>query len=452
MEYKTHTSPQHLRRNTSEGKIAGVAAGIGDYFGIDPVVIRLVFVLLVFAGGFGALAYLIAWLVIPPRDESQPISPQLQRRLPGSRWNWRAIIGGVALTVGLIAFLGSAGAWWLPDIEAWPIILIVIGAGLLLLRRRDEGEGPPAVPPEQRPPPETPTVVASAVDSNEVTPTESGDDAEAASDSEAASDQSTEPPAAAPATDQTTHELGTDWPEAAPSSVEEPPGPRPVRKRLPIGWATLGIVVAGAALAGLLDTLDIVDVSAQVFLIGALIATGIGLVASAFAGRPLGLVFLTLGVASALGVATLIDNASLRSGAGDRTVRVASISELDDRYELSAGKLTLDLRELDLVGQEATLEADVGVGELVLIFSPDVNAEIAGSASIGEVELFGRSAGGVSVEQTARLPGFTRRVRPSDYPGGFVPPGGWPRLEASTGRLVVDAGVGIGKLEARLAS
>jgi phage shock protein PspC (stress-responsive transcriptional regulator) len=45
--------------------VAGVCAGIADYFNIDPTLIRLLWVFLIFAGGSGILAYLIAWIVIP---------------------------------------------------------------------------------------------------------------------------------------------------------------------------------------------------------------------------------------------------------------------------------------------------------------------------------------------------------------------------------------------------
>ena len=45
--------------------IAGVCAGIADYFKIDPVLIRLLWVLFVFGYGMGILAYLIAWIIIP---------------------------------------------------------------------------------------------------------------------------------------------------------------------------------------------------------------------------------------------------------------------------------------------------------------------------------------------------------------------------------------------------
>ncbi|MEE8478606.1 MAG: PspC domain-containing protein [Candidatus Neomarinimicrobiota bacterium] len=42
---------KRLYRNLNEAKIGGVCAGIGNYFNIDPVIIRLTFLLLIFAGG-----------------------------------------------------------------------------------------------------------------------------------------------------------------------------------------------------------------------------------------------------------------------------------------------------------------------------------------------------------------------------------------------------------------
>lgn len=53
---------------TDDGKmIAGVCAGLGEYFGIDATIIRLGWVLLTFLGGCGILAYIIALIVIPKK-------------------------------------------------------------------------------------------------------------------------------------------------------------------------------------------------------------------------------------------------------------------------------------------------------------------------------------------------------------------------------------------------
>jgi phage shock protein PspC (stress-responsive transcriptional regulator) len=58
---------KRLYRNSEEGKIGGVCAGLGDYFNLDPVIIRLAFLLLIFAGGL--IAYLVAWIIVPEKGE-----------------------------------------------------------------------------------------------------------------------------------------------------------------------------------------------------------------------------------------------------------------------------------------------------------------------------------------------------------------------------------------------
>lgn len=54
----------------NEGKVIdGVCAGIGDYFGLDPVLVRLVWILFSAMGGSGIVAYIVCALIIP-RDPS----------------------------------------------------------------------------------------------------------------------------------------------------------------------------------------------------------------------------------------------------------------------------------------------------------------------------------------------------------------------------------------------
>ncbi len=49
-------------------KIGGVCGGIGEYFNIDPTVIRLAWIIFALAGGAGIIGYLIAWAIIPPKS------------------------------------------------------------------------------------------------------------------------------------------------------------------------------------------------------------------------------------------------------------------------------------------------------------------------------------------------------------------------------------------------
>src|SRR5207253_3966229 len=63
--------PPHKRlyRRTDDKVIAGVASGLGDYFNVDPVIVRIAFVLLAIAGGLGILAYGVMWWIVPPTRE-----------------------------------------------------------------------------------------------------------------------------------------------------------------------------------------------------------------------------------------------------------------------------------------------------------------------------------------------------------------------------------------------
>lgn len=54
-----------LRRSRSDKRVAGVCAGVADYFGIDPTIVRVVWLLSVLALGFGVILYLICWVVLP---------------------------------------------------------------------------------------------------------------------------------------------------------------------------------------------------------------------------------------------------------------------------------------------------------------------------------------------------------------------------------------------------
>jgi phage shock protein C len=56
---------KRLMRSSTDKKIAGVCAGLADYFDLDPTIIRLVWVLAFFFGGAGGLAYLVLWIVLP---------------------------------------------------------------------------------------------------------------------------------------------------------------------------------------------------------------------------------------------------------------------------------------------------------------------------------------------------------------------------------------------------
>lgn len=75
--YSSEQESKRLYRDPDEGMIAGVNAGLGHYFNIDPVIIRVLWILLVLVGGSGILLYIIAWIAIP---EAKTTSEKLRMR------------------------------------------------------------------------------------------------------------------------------------------------------------------------------------------------------------------------------------------------------------------------------------------------------------------------------------------------------------------------------------
>ena len=64
MEVEGKVSSKRLYRSIDNRLLAGVCSGLGEYFEIDPVIIRIIWIILII-GGYGILLYLLFWLIIP---------------------------------------------------------------------------------------------------------------------------------------------------------------------------------------------------------------------------------------------------------------------------------------------------------------------------------------------------------------------------------------------------
>lgn len=69
METERKKPGRKLYRSRRDRKIAGICGGLGDYFHIDAVWIRLIFVIFFIAGGSALLVYLVMWLIVPNEPE-----------------------------------------------------------------------------------------------------------------------------------------------------------------------------------------------------------------------------------------------------------------------------------------------------------------------------------------------------------------------------------------------
>lgn len=74
--YTPPRAEKKLMRSRTDHKVAGVCGGLGNYLDVDPTLIRLVWVLLVFFGGTGVLAYIIAWIVMPEEPLAEPVKAE----------------------------------------------------------------------------------------------------------------------------------------------------------------------------------------------------------------------------------------------------------------------------------------------------------------------------------------------------------------------------------------
>ncbi len=135
-----------IYRSDKNRILGGVCGGIGDYFDIDPVLIRLVFVLLTIAGGAGVLVYVISWIIIPEeperleRDNEKSGTEQIHEKAAefakeiketvqknnGKDNEGRIITGLVILALGFLFLFQNVFHFNVWSIF-WPVILIAIG-------------------------------------------------------------------------------------------------------------------------------------------------------------------------------------------------------------------------------------------------------------------------------------------------------------------------------------
>ena len=104
-----------LERRAQERLVAGVCAGLAEHLGLEVMIVRLAFAVLVSAG-VGVVAYVALWLLVPQRDEPET------RREPGQLFAYGALV------VGLSLFTWGAGALnW----AVWPVVAGGIGVGII---------------------------------------------------------------------------------------------------------------------------------------------------------------------------------------------------------------------------------------------------------------------------------------------------------------------------------
>lgn len=113
-----------LRRSRTDQVIAGVCGGLGRYLGIDPVMLRIAFVLLLVTGGAGFLLYVIAWIAIPEQAEGEDLGPA-----PEPRRDLWWFVGVSLIALGGVLLIDRLVPWF--DRVVGPLVLVAVGVAVL---------------------------------------------------------------------------------------------------------------------------------------------------------------------------------------------------------------------------------------------------------------------------------------------------------------------------------
>ncbi len=139
---------KRLYRSSRNKVLAGVCGGLGEYFGVDPVIVRLLVVVFTLMGGAGLIAYIIAAIIIPSADAGD-LSRSYRERGEGpeadysdySPESYDKSNRNTVLALGII-LIGAGGLIvlryilpWIPGELVFAGIIVILGAYLILNRK-----------------------------------------------------------------------------------------------------------------------------------------------------------------------------------------------------------------------------------------------------------------------------------------------------------------------------
>jgi phage shock protein PspC (stress-responsive transcriptional regulator) len=409
---------RRLVRRTDRKVIAGVASGIAEYLGVEPWVVRVGFIVLTPFGGFGPLAYLIAWLLVPAVGSGESLAAAVTRRPGGLRTYL-----GVALVLLAVAILASAFS---ESSVVWAIALIAFG--IFLFRQDPDPPGGPPVDRGGRP-----------AGAGLTTAGPTGPPASTGSLAAPASPTGAEPPALTPPPGSLsapprppTWELPPPPPDRAAAWGEPPPrAPRPRPFLGPLTFAA-ALIVTGLALV--LDNLDLVDLTFGQVLAVFLTVLGAGLLVGAWWGRAWGLIPVGLLAVPVVALTALAGPVPLAGGVGERLFQPRTAAEVRPGYHVAGGELLLDLSRVRFGPGAPPIEASVAGGRLLVVVPDEVAVRARGRVGVGSLDLLGTVDTGAQVDST------------------IIEPAAKPPKQGTAPTVELDLRAGYGIVEVRRAS
>jgi phage shock protein PspC (stress-responsive transcriptional regulator) len=345
-----------IRRSRSDRKVSGVAGGLARHLDIDPLILRVAFVVLTFFGGVGLLLYVALWLLLP-EDGSDWARIKLDRR---SRAVALVLVGALALIL-----LFSHG-WWGGDGGFFVLCVVVVAAAVVISTQLPHRGDRRDVPPPHG---------------------DGAPDPAAGETSSAAPTSYAVPPYTQPQTVS----------YATPYAQAEQPRPVNPRKRGPkLFWFALAVMAVALGALGVADLAGL-DVAPSAYPATVLALSAVFLLVGSFFGRAGGIILVGL-LAAAVTVGTTI---------ADRwdphTTRVVPVSsaQVSDSYSMDVGELVLDLSDVSdpqsLDGREIAVTGNVGHLDIRVPADVTVVADTH-VTGIGGINAFGDDGGGIDTQ------------------------------------------------------
>ncbi|HZD71425.1 MAG TPA: LiaF domain-containing protein, partial [Actinomycetes bacterium] len=184
------------------------------------------------------------------------------------------------------------------------------------------------------------------------------------------------------------------------------------RQRSVLGWLTVAAALLAAGIASALDNLGMVDLTPTRTVALVLSVIGVGLLVGSVWGRAWWLILLGLLLVPVMVATSVASDVPLRGTSGDQFERPLAAADVQPRYELSGGHLTLDLGQVDFGGQSRDVTVRMGGGELDVIVPKGQPVTVTSSVGAGQVTLLDRPPrGGISASDTVAEPGQRGRGR-----------------------------------------
>lgn len=396
----------HGIRRGSDRWVGGVSSGVADRLGVDPLIIRGVFIVLTLFAGIGVLLYGLAWALLPEPDGRIHV-----QEAGAGRWSTGMTGSLVATVVGLTGLGGGFWGWSHNGFGGFLWTVFWVGGAIYLiyyLSQRNKGARPAMA---GQPGPYTSTYDAG-------TPGTAGTSSFAATGATYGSNPASGSMPSYPGgmgggshgegtSGSTGTPFGTDTRYGTTPTPPPPPKPRPAGPGAPAVAITAGaaLLVGGGLKA--LDATNVVDLGASanaVVWASAAAVLGLGILVSGLRGR-------TAGIMSLFAVIALVTGGIYNVvGNGDRlrfqevNWSPASIAEARDGIDITAGRGTVDLTSLNAsapLPSDVVVPLDITASNVTVVIPDNVPVDIKADMTMGNLNEATGQRGGTTTRESS---------------------------------------------------